>query len=290
MKRMWSVFTIPYFVFTVVPSTIGRMSRCTPSRLTSGPWPPSRPADLVDLVDEDDAGLLHPIDGGARHAVHVDELLLLFLPQRVERLGDRHAALARAPLKQAAGSMSLTLMSTSSTDDPAMISNDGNDARGRRSRAACGPTARRGAARAASRASAAPAPESRPRPRRTPRRRQRRQQEVEHALLGGELRLLAHFRGPFFPDELHGDLGQIADHRLDVAPDIPDLGEFRRLDLQEGGLRELRQPARDLGLADPGRADHEDVLRRHLLRHLGGKLLPAHAVPERDRDGALRRC
>ena len=34
------------------------MSRCTPSRLTSGPWPPSRPGDLVDLVDEDDAGLL----------------------------------------------------------------------------------------------------------------------------------------------------------------------------------------------------------------------------------------
>ena len=30
----------------VVPSTMGRMSRCTPSRLTSGPWPLSRPAIL----------------------------------------------------------------------------------------------------------------------------------------------------------------------------------------------------------------------------------------------------
>src|SRR6185437_7837679 len=46
MKRMCSVRTIPYRVFTVVPSTIGRMSRCTPSRDTSGPWPDSRPAIL----------------------------------------------------------------------------------------------------------------------------------------------------------------------------------------------------------------------------------------------------
>ena len=37
MKRMWSVFTGPYFVPTVVPSMSGRRSRCTPSRLTSAP-------------------------------------------------------------------------------------------------------------------------------------------------------------------------------------------------------------------------------------------------------------
>ena len=34
---MWSVFTGPYFVPTVVPSMSGRRSRCTPSRLTSAP-------------------------------------------------------------------------------------------------------------------------------------------------------------------------------------------------------------------------------------------------------------
>ena len=39
MKRIWSVFIGPYFVMTVEPSTIGRMSRCTPSRETSGPEP-----------------------------------------------------------------------------------------------------------------------------------------------------------------------------------------------------------------------------------------------------------
>ena len=37
MKSMWSVLTGPYFVITVEPSTIGKISRCTPSRLTSGP-------------------------------------------------------------------------------------------------------------------------------------------------------------------------------------------------------------------------------------------------------------
>ena len=37
---------MPYLVVTVEPSTMGRRSRCTPSRDTSGPWAPSRPATL----------------------------------------------------------------------------------------------------------------------------------------------------------------------------------------------------------------------------------------------------
>ncbi len=48
MKRTWSVLSGPYLVETVDPSTMGRRSRWTPSRETSGPpWPPpSRPATL----------------------------------------------------------------------------------------------------------------------------------------------------------------------------------------------------------------------------------------------------
>src|ERR1700674_9653 len=42
MNRTWSVFTGPYLVITVDPSTIGKMSRCTPSREMSG-TPPPRP-------------------------------------------------------------------------------------------------------------------------------------------------------------------------------------------------------------------------------------------------------
>ena len=46
MNSMKSVRTGPYLVFTVEPSTMGRISRCTPSRLTSGPEPTLRPAIL----------------------------------------------------------------------------------------------------------------------------------------------------------------------------------------------------------------------------------------------------
>src|SRR5574337_1036705 len=35
MNRMWSVLTMPYLVLTVVPSTSGSRSRCTPWRDTS---------------------------------------------------------------------------------------------------------------------------------------------------------------------------------------------------------------------------------------------------------------
>ena len=46
MNRIWSVFTAPCLVETVVPSISGSRSRCTPSRETSAPMRPSRPAIL----------------------------------------------------------------------------------------------------------------------------------------------------------------------------------------------------------------------------------------------------
>jgi hypothetical protein len=55
---MWSVLTMPYLVLTVVPSTSGSRSRCTPWRDTSAPLHVGARGDLVDLVDEDDAVLL----------------------------------------------------------------------------------------------------------------------------------------------------------------------------------------------------------------------------------------
>ena len=39
---------------------------------------------------------LHAIDGNARHLIHVDELLLFFLHQIVQRFGDAHLAFAGA--------------------------------------------------------------------------------------------------------------------------------------------------------------------------------------------------
>ena len=80
---------------------------------------------------------------------------------------------------------------------------------------------------------------------------------------------------------------QIAHDLLDVAADIADFGEFGRFDLDERRLRQLRQPARDFGLADAGRADHQDIFRQHFLAQFVGELLPAPAVAQRDGDGAL---
>jgi hypothetical protein len=88
--------------------------------------------------------------------------------------------------------------------------------------------------------------------------------------------------------ERDAELGQIAHDRLDVAPDVADLGELRRLHLEERRLRELGEPARDLGLPDAGRPDHDDVLGRDLVAQLLGHLLAAPAVAQCDRDGALR--
>ncbi len=42
INKIWSVFNMPYLVETVLPSTKGRRSRCTPARDTSlPPLPPS---------------------------------------------------------------------------------------------------------------------------------------------------------------------------------------------------------------------------------------------------------
>ena len=94
---------------------------------------------------------------------------------------------------------------------------------------------------------------------------------------------------------LDGHVDQVADDRVDVLADVADLGELGRLDLDERRVGEPRQAARDLGLADAGRADHQDVLRRDLAAHRLVDLLAAPAVAQRDRDRALgaapgRRC
>ena len=48
--------------------------------------------DLVDLVDEDDAGLLDPLHGVVDHGLHIDQLVGLLDRQQVQRLRDFDAA------------------------------------------------------------------------------------------------------------------------------------------------------------------------------------------------------
>ena len=75
MNRMWSVFTAPCLVETVVPSISGSRSRCTPSRDTSAPTRPSRAGDLVDLVEEHDAVVLDRLDRLLHELVLVEQLV-----------------------------------------------------------------------------------------------------------------------------------------------------------------------------------------------------------------------
>jgi hypothetical protein len=77
--------------------------------------------------------------------------------------------------------------------------------------------------------------------------------------------LRLHVGAPLVAHEADADLDEIAHDLLDVAAHIADLGEFGRLDLDEGRAGELGEATGDLRLADAGRADHQDVLGHDLV-------------------------
>ena len=116
----------------------------------------------------------------------------------------------------------------------------------------------------------------------------RGQERLEYLVLGLLACLLDHLAALLEHDHIVRRLHQVADDRLDVAAVVADLGVPRRLDLDEGRVDKPGEPARDLGLADAGRAYHDDVLRDNVLADLGRKLLAAPAVAHGDRDGPLR--
>ena len=71
---------------------------------------------------------------------------------------------------------------------------------------------------------------------------------------------MAHFGDFLLAGHFHGDLDKIAYDRINFASNIAHFSELGGFDLDEGGLGQPRQSARNLGLADPGRTDHEDVM------------------------------
>ena len=54
---------------------------------------------------------------------------------------------------------------------------------------------------------------------------------------------------------------QIADDRLNIATNIANFGEFRRFNLQKGGVGQLGQATSNFGFTHPGGTNHQDVLR-----------------------------
>src|SRR5215831_7102181 len=53
-------------------------------------------SDLVDFVEEDDAGVLDALDGNALHLIHINETLFFFLDEIFERLRHLHLPLLGA--------------------------------------------------------------------------------------------------------------------------------------------------------------------------------------------------
>ncbi len=117
----------------------------------------------------------------------------------------------------------------------------------------------------------------------------RREQQVEQPLLDARLRLLAHLGLLLAPHLVDRRRHQVAHDRVDVAAHVAHLGELAGLDLDEGAARELREPPRDLRLADAGRPDHQDVLGRDVGRDLGRQPPTPDPAAHRDRDRALGR-
>jgi hypothetical protein len=85
---------------------------------------------------------------------------------------------------------------------------------------------------------------------------------------------------------LDADIDQVADDGVSRAH-VADFGELGGFDLDEGRVGQLGQAARDLGLADAGRADHQDVLGRDFVAQRFGHLLAAPAVAQGDGDRLL---
>src|SRR5690606_2042129 len=78
-----------------------------------------------------------------------------------------------------------------------------------------------------------------------------------------------------------------ADDGFNIAAHVADFRELCGFNLDEGRVGQLRQPAGDLGLADPGRPDHEDVLGNDFVAQRLGHLLTAPAIAQRDSHGTL---
>lgn len=72
-----------------------------------------------------------------------------------------------------------------------------------------------------------------------------------------------------------------------VAADIADLGEFCGLDLDKGCASQFGEAPGNFGLADAGRADHQDVLGHDFVAQALIELLAAPAVAQRNRHGTL---
>ena len=200
---------------------------------------------LVDLVDEDDAVGLHPLQRLAHHRLAVDQLLRLFLREQPPRLGHRQLALLRLFAER---QVPEHLLEVQPHLLHALRAEDLHGGRGALLHvhlhgALVEPA---GAEHAAQLLAGGLARAG--------------QEEVEQPLLGEILGPGLHFLLLLLAHQAHSSFDQVADHRVDVFSDIADLGELRGLDLHERRAGQPRQAARDFGLPHAGGPDQDDVL------------------------------
>src|SRR5579875_547397 len=86
-----------------------------------------------------------------------------------------------------------------------------------------------------------------------------RQKQIEQSFGDALLRLRFDELALLLANHADGDFGEIADHAFDIAAVIADLGVLGGLDFEERSADELRETASNLGFADAGRPDHDDV-------------------------------
>ncbi len=89
------------------------------------------------------------------------------------------------------------------------------------------------------------------------------------------------------PKHLDRGFQQVSHDRLDITPDVSDFGELGCFDLDERSVHQLGEASSDFGLANPGRADHDDVSRHDFSGDIRRQLHSAPTVANRDRNGVL---
>src|SRR5258708_902280 len=247
------------------------------------------PGHLVDFIDEDDAHLLGALHGHARDLVHVQQLVLFFLNQVFESVGDAHFAFFLL-LAEHAGEhvldIDVHLLDALVGDDferghgaladfevdHALVELAFAQLEAKFFARALGLLALRGNFRVRSAGRG---------------RRRRRKQEIEHAFLRGLLGAVGDFVELFLADHVDGSLDEIADHRFHIAADVAHFRVFRSFDLDERAAGQARQAARDFRFSHAGGANHQNIFRQNVFGDFRRKLLAADSIAQGHGDGAL---
>ncbi len=113
------------------------------------------------------------------------------------------------------------------------------------------------------------------------------EEEVEELVFGGFAGFDLNGSGFFFFEHFDGEFGEVADHGLDIAADVADFGKLGGFDFEEGSLGEFGESSCDLGFTDAGGTDHQDIFGSDLVAEFGADLLSAPTVAECDGNGAF---